>query len=412
MIAFIRMLFSVFAQSITSVFFVLIILLTYVHIKKNAQLEESWLGFLRSSVSYQLMDVMLYGMLGGLIVSGLIALLGITLSFDTFFFIWPVALILMLFHRRYLCLSYAGGIVSLSSLLFGWPQIDVSAVIALVGILHLLESILILFDGHRDSLPVFMEHKEHGIMGAFIQNRLWPVPLVILIVPPFSLPAGAGIEMPDWWPLFKSQFNPQALMLFPIAAVLGYGDIAITQPPQERTRESGFWLAVYSLAILIIAIASSSFYWIKFLAALCAPVFHELLLYFGQKGQMTGKPAFGAPWRGLRVLDVFPESTAEVMGIKPGDILLSINGKDVNSQEMVDQIMGTCPSFLWVDVKRKKERLSLEHVNYKDGVENLGVLFVPRQTGRFFVIREQEGILLMMLKRLFKRKKERLTGGL
>ncbi|HBG76848.1 MAG TPA: hypothetical protein DDW86_07810, partial [Clostridiales bacterium] len=42
MSGFIKMLFTAFAQSITSFLYLLILLMVYAEIKKNARLEESW----------------------------------------------------------------------------------------------------------------------------------------------------------------------------------------------------------------------------------------------------------------------------------------------------------------------------------------------------------------------------------
>ena len=166
--AFIKMLFTSFAHSITSLFFIAVVMLAYMHIRRNAQLEEYWLGILRNPVGTQLANVVFFGMLIGLMASFLIVIIGITIDYQAILFIWPLALILMLFNQRYMCFSYAGGIVSLLSLITGWPKIDVSAIIALIGILHLMESVLIMLDGHRDGVPVWMEHSRFKPVGAYL----------------------------------------------------------------------------------------------------------------------------------------------------------------------------------------------------------------------------------------------------
>ena len=77
------------------------------------------------------------------------------------------------------------------------------------------------------------------------------------------------------------------------------------------------------------------------------PLLHELISYWTKRGQLTGKPVFGAPWRGLRVLDVLPDKTGSRMGLMPGDIILNVNGKGVNSQEMLQE--PEQPFTLWMD---------------------------------------------------------------
>ncbi len=401
MAAFIKLLFTAFAQSITSFLFIMILMLVYVHIKKGTLLEESWLGRIRETISTQVMNVVLYGMIVGLVASFLIVFIGITIDLTALLYIWPMALFLMLFNQRYLCFSYAGGILSLISLIFGRPHVDVSAIIAIVGILHLMESLLILLDGNRGALPVIMEHKQFKPIGAFVLNKLWPIPLIMLVVPSGLIEAasGGGVAMASWWPLFHGQSGSEGLVLIPLAAVLGYGDIAITQTPRQRTLRSGLWLGAYSLFILMLAVLSSRIYWLKYAAALLTPALHELLIYLGKKGQMDGKPIYGAPWRGIRILDVFPDTVGAKMGLSCGDILLSLNGRNINSEEMLEELLSNAPSYVWLDILRGKENIMVDHKNYQDGIQDLGILMVPRKTGRVFLFEEQHGFLRNLFKK-------------
>src|SRR5690606_12129243 len=90
-------------------------------------------------------------------------------------YLWMIALSLSLFNLRYLCFSYAGGIVALMNLIFGFPSINPIGIIALVGILHLVESLLIWLDGFSDAVPVFLKRKDGNIVGGYIMNRIWPL---------------------------------------------------------------------------------------------------------------------------------------------------------------------------------------------------------------------------------------------
>jgi len=368
------------------------------HVQHNAQLETSWLGILRNSQHTQLMNVLLYGMIIGLSASMVIVLLGITIDYKAIMVIWPITIFLMLFDLRYGSFSYVGGIVSLMSLIFGWPKVDVSALIALIGILHLMESLLICLDGYRDNLPVLVEYKRFKPVGAYVMQKLWPVPLVLLVTPEQWMGAGSeGVAMPDWWPIFRPQEGTTGiLMLFPIVVALGYSDIALTQTPRERTKDSGFWLGAYSLVILIMAVISSRIYWVKYVAAIAMPILHGLLITSSRKAQIQGDPAFGAPWRGLRILEVLPETVGEKMGLQQGDILMSINGKQVNSETMIEDVLKDYPTFIWVNVKRGEDMLELEWRDYQDGISNLGIIFVPRQTGQFFILEERRGFLFRL----------------
>jgi len=391
-----------FAYAITSVIFIIVLSLAFLYISKFVKLEEAWLGIIRTPLKTRFLNAVLFGMLVGLVASFSMVLIGIPLDYKAVLYIWPLAILLMLFNRRYMCLSYAGGIVSLSSLLFGWPDVNVPSIIAIIGILHLMESLLIWFDGYKDSLPVWVKHKYDDTVGAYLMNKIWPIPLVVLIVPEGVLQATeSSVAMPGWWPLFQ-QPGVEVLALLPIVAIMGYSDIAITKSSRGRVKETGLWLGVYSLAILLLALISSRFYHISFIAALAAPVLHELLIVFGKKGQFEGEPAYKAQCRGLKILETLPSSHAEKIGLKSGDLLLAVNGKNVNSNEMLDEILMSHPSYAWLDIKRNDKPMTFECKDYQNGINDLGVIFVPRKSSKHFRIDERSAIVPRLLEKALK----------
>src|SRR5690554_1037105 len=97
---FIKLLFTAFAHSITSFLYILIIMIVYQHINTRAQLEETWLGFLRNSIRNRLLSVMLYGMITGLTASILITAAGVPMDLNTILFIWPIAVFLTFLNIR------------------------------------------------------------------------------------------------------------------------------------------------------------------------------------------------------------------------------------------------------------------------------------------------------------------------
>lgn len=374
----VKQLFTAYSQAITSFFYIAIVLVVYLQIQKNVQLEESWLGILRNPVTTQLYYVLLYGLIGGLIASLVILILGITIDYEVMLIIWPTSLFLMLFNQRYLCPSYSIGIISLISLLFGWPKAHIPSLIVVVGILHLIESLLILIDGARDSVPVSIEHHRFTPAGAYIMNKMWPIPLATIIA--------------------------SEQIVFPIVAVLVYKDEAITQTPHKKTKEFSFWVGIYGLVILILAIMSFTIGWLTYIAVIATLFLHESLVILNRKGQRMGQPAFIAPWRGIRVLDVLPEKVGEIMGLKQGDIILSVNGRQVNSEAMLNEILGEYPALVWVSVLRnEKETIELEYRDYEGGVSDLGVMFIPRTTGRYYLFEKPRGLLVRIWDNYFNR---------
>ena len=124
--------------------------------------------------------------------------LGISINDLGILYLWVLAVLLMLINPRFLCFSYAGGLLALFSLFTGYPKLNIPALMGLVAVLHLVESALILASGHSGSLPVYVRNRFGRVVGAFNLQKFWPVPLAIIAIGYIGpqLP-----RMPGWWPL-------------------------------------------------------------------------------------------------------------------------------------------------------------------------------------------------------------------
>jgi hypothetical protein len=92
------------------------------------------------------------------------------------------------------------------------------------------------------------------------------------------------------------------------------------------------------------------------------------------------------------------------MGLMPGDIILNVNGKGVNSQEMLQEILSSSPSYLWMDLKRRGRMISVEVRNFNRNKDELGIVIVPRKASRLFLADEQYGLAYTMWKWLSRRR--------
>lgn len=263
------------------------------------------------------LSALFFGILGGLGGSLLLILVGISLNEIGGGYLLLTALGLMLIQQRFLCFAYAGGILSLVYLLFGFPQISVPQVLALVAILHLVEALLIYFTGNLAPLPVYVAWGNGQIVGAYNLQKFWPLPLVLLfagVCPQPEIIKGL-VSMPAWWPLLKPEFmaweGDVAYSLLALPAILGYGDVAVTMSPREKTKLAGWELAGYSLLLLFLAVGASHYRWLAYPAALFAPLGHELVIYLGRRREAQGEPLFVFSPEGQRLLDVTDDRVGE-----------------------------------------------------------------------------------------------------
>ncbi|KXG77298.1 Cell division topological determinant MinJ [Fervidicola ferrireducens] len=395
--------------SMANPFFWTVILIIWLQYKKTADLEERMFGFVRESPGRKVLYSILAGLLGGIIGSLIIVFLGISITEAGLTYVWPLAIILMLIHPRFMCFSYAGGIISLFSLIFGFPKVDVAGLMALVGVLHMVESLLIYTTGDLNSAPVFVQDDKYGIIGGFSLQEFWPVPIMMLAVTAGQLPVQDIVNMPEWWPIVKppAEFLERGdivYLMMPVVAALGYGDIALSRTPRTRSRSSAINLMFFSTVLLLLSVIASRIPAFKYLAALFAPVAHEALIIYGKKKERQSPPLFAPPERGVRVLDLVKGSPAEKMGIEPGDVLLAINGQQIDGEDDIRMIKETRPTYVWLDViKPDGEFKTVEMTAYPEGIGMLGVLVVPKDQDAPFVVVEEKG-LLERLKKLVKRK--------
>lgn len=324
----------------------------------------------------------LLGVAGGIVGSLVLTFVGVSLNDLGLSYIWPLAIALMLVDLRFMCFAYAGGLVALSSFLFGWPAVNVPQVIALVAGLHVTESILIFVSGRYGAVPLILRRDDGRLVGAFTLQNFWPLPLALLVAfIPNAPPPDEMIRMPDWWPLLPMLENPPAgsewtYAIYPVVAALGYADLAAASTPAERRRQSALHLAAYSLALLGLAVLSAQYTWLQFFAALLSPLGHELLIQLDNRRELQGEPRFVPPARGVMVLDTVPDTPARRAGLRPGDILLELDGVAVNNGfELAGAISYAAADFPFA-FSRDGAVLS-RRASFGNGERRFGVIIVP-----------------------------------
>jgi hypothetical protein len=356
---------------------VCIVLFQYI---KAGKVEKDILGDYKRTPFLNTLSSVVYGFIGGILGSILFIHFNVLINQRDFLFILPLALILSMINSRFICFSYAGGIISLSSLILGWPQVNVASIMFVIGVLHLIESVLILLDGTSSKVPIFME-KEGQIVGGFVMNRFWPVPFLLFI--------NGGI------------IKPATLL-----AILGYGDISFSSLPEEKAKETSFYLFLFSITLMFLSKRSQTEYIYRYAASIFAPVAHEIIVLLGKFKEERGRYFFQPSSNGLKVLDTMPGSIGEKMGFNSGDVILSINGKRILSKEDVEEILYYSPRTLWIDVlDRKNGYISKEYRCYdREGIKSLGVIVVSEIPDGQLVVEEAETPVIRFLNK-FRRKK-------
>jgi len=403
--------FEQFGILLSDEFFWIIVFILIMIYRRSSEMEARMLGS-SYPLYYKVLSSVLVGLAGGLSGSLCVILMGISIEdytmsgggslAEAIAYIWIVAILLSFINPRYLCFSYAGGLISFISLIFGFPSFNVPGLLALIGVLHLVESFLIWLDGYTYSVPLFLKRQDGRTIGGYVMNRIWPIPLVVFAVILGNDGGGASIagiiDMPSWWPFLKHSaaggIRELVYMPFVLPVLLGYGDMAVTKMPGKKCRSSAMRLAAYSLMLIALSVAASKLRIFAFAAAVFAPLVHEMLILYGVKEEAEGEPYFISNGTGVKVLYVHEDSIASSMKIKAGDEILKINGMDLYSEKQLTEFLSSYPAFIWLDIKKAGGKvITAEHSDYRTGIGCLGALFVPDNAEFYYEISKGNSFL-------------------
>lgn len=404
-----------------------VLLLVYMQYRRMAVIEQRVFGVPLGNPLRNTVTALGVGFLGGLLATFLFVFLGISLVDVGIGYLWLLAIALMMIHPRFICFAYAGGVLSVSQLLFGWPALNVPAIMGLVAILHLVEALLIWLHGPTGATPVYVRRPDGRVVGGYTLQKFWPMPFIALVAFMIGQDALADmtLAMPEWWPLIKPQEPPAPNMsyvyvLFPVMAALGYGDIAITRDPRAKARRTAGLLFGYSVVLMALALAGSAgpgaagaagaggggfagvpaAAW-QWLAAVFSPLGHELVIYLGRRSEEQGRPLYDAS-RGAVVLAVAPDSPAADMGLRGGDIIRSINGYRVYNRADIQDVL--TPWAVDVEVVVENMYTGEERtVHYPGKIPPFGVILAPEPTDPGFMTMDDGRRYGLMLRRLGRR---------
>lgn len=387
------------------IFWIMLIIL-FMQYKKLEEVQKDIYGVVKYRKLDMLASSILAGILGGMFTSIILTTFGITFNkLEGVIFLLLLSILMMvILDPHFICLSYSGGIVSLISLVLTYlntrgiinikqiPVVssllnfDVSAILILVALLHLVEATLMYFDGARYPIPMFFK-RDGRIIGGFLMTRFWTIPLMILLLVSLTPIAGDSIPTPNWWPLIRPAGLPRDLRdavfsLTPLLAILGYGDFTVSQMPKQKVKKSSMYLFMFSIILFILSVISIKIYAFKYIAAIFSPVAHEFTIVLNRKKELNSKYLWEVTYDGINVLDVVPNSPAEKMGLKSGDKIIAINNKRVNSLYDAQVILNEADRYLWVDaVDLNGKMRKLEFYNYKDELDSIGIISIPQAEG-------------------------------
>lgn len=420
-----RMALQAFPTILLYPFFWLVVTLVFFQYRRQVAIEEKLFGVTTKNVWELTAFSILAGLGGGVFASILILVFGLSLDRIGIYWLWPVALLLLLIHPRFLCFSYAGGIVGIlslgaraaqnlypslghSDLIQDLLEISLPGLMLLIGILHLTESLLIFFSSKWGNSPLYLKTPCGEVVGAFSMQRFWPLPLIGLmaaVVPETSPFLEGSISMPEWWPLLKPVLEPGAAeklvyYMLPVVAGLGYADLAVSSTPRQKGIQTARSLALYSITLVTLAILAEYYSRLLLPGILFAPLGHEYVVYLGNKKELQGEFLYRKPEQGVKVLAVLPDSPAARAGFQEGDVILRVNNEPVNSVSAFWAQLQAGYIFVQLEIERAQKIYRPVIRQRPAERQRYGLIFIPEPQCRHYV-EIKKVALLDSLQRVF-----------
>lgn len=333
------------------------------------------------------------GIIGGVIVSLMMSSLGIIFNENSGIEIMFMISILLLFiKKRFICFSYSGAVLGMISILSGilsnitntesYINVNILSLMTFVGIMHVVEGVLVIFDGGRGAIPVF-SNRNDKIVGGFAYNRYWALPVAIFIAFSGSISSvtTSVVDTPNWWPIINRAetlliLSTAIIGAIPLYGVIGYNSVSFTKDKIKKPIYSGVGILIYGVLLTFIAQVSQFGVVGQIVVIAFAPLGHEIMIRIQNKIEEVGKYIYVTDNDGVSVLEVSPTSPAYEAGIRRGDKIIEVNNVKTVSEVEIFKIVRDSIEEISVKIRRiSGEMLDLTIIPKN---KRLGLLLVPK----------------------------------
>lgn len=375
--------------------FMLVILgiMFYTKNKRISMMQKMTIGEMINSPLELTLSQIALGIIAGAIVSVILSMLGIIFNENSGIEVMFMISILLLFiKKRFICFSYSGAVLGAISILSSslasgtntssYINVNILALMTFVGIMHILEGILVIFDGGRGAIPVF-SNRDEKIVGGFAYNRYWalPVAIFIAITSNISTAVTSSVATPEWWPIInKSEallmLSSSIISAIPLYGVLSYNSVSFTKRKNVKPVYSGVGILIYGIILTLVSQLAQFGIIGQIVVVIFAPLGHELMIKIQNKIEKSGQYIYFTDDNGVSVLEVAPTSPAYESGIRRGDKILEVNGEKVLSE--VEIFKAVRENFNEISFKVKKITGEIVDLSILPKNKKVGMLLVPR----------------------------------
>lgn len=386
------------AQLVVQPFYYIAVLFIVLQYTRQIRMERQLFAVKLHNWPTLVVKAMAAGLLIGLAVSLAGAFIGVALTAEAVIWLWATAALLMLVRIRYLCFAYSAGVITLLQWLLGWTtisertdwlgslalslaKIDTAGLLVLVALLHLAEALLVRWQGDRLATPLFLEGKRGKLVGGYMLQGFWPVPLLMLV--PATGQGVSTIALP-WTPLFGADWS-QGWTIVALPMIIGFTEMTKAMLPKDKAKHAAKGLLLYSVCLAAVAIVAWWQPWLLPIAALVSLLLHEAIIWRSRAKEAAQSPLYVNDQRGLRILGIVPGTPAAAMGLATGEILHKVNGIRVKSKEELYEALVLNSAFCKLEILNLDGEIKFaQRARYAGEHHQLGVILAPDEEANFY----------------------------
>lgn len=348
--------------------------------------ERKDFSFKVYDVWYELRTSIFAGIGLGIILSLITVGTGLVVSQASVFImaIWT-GLFAIIVQYRYLSPAYTLGVAIVAAVLssklpYSFLQLqegEESSIVSLailLGLMLVVEGLLISKNATNYSTPKLRKGKRSLNIGLHESNRLWLVPLFVLI------PGDTLTQFVSWWPVVS--VGSQKFSLFLIPFLVGFTRTIKSFEPKEALLFTG--RRVFGLAAVVLLLGIVSYWWHTLaIVAMGVAILGRLTIAVQERLEDGRRPAyFSSRDNGLVVLGTIPGTAGEALDLKPGETIVKMNGVvPTNVDEFYNALQSrTTGAFCKMEVVDTNGELRLvQHAIYEGEHHELGIVFVEQE---------------------------------
>ncbi len=365
----------------------------YLKNRKIAFMQKMVIGeSINSPLELTLSQITL-GLIGGIFASLMLSILGVVFKENSGIeLLFIISILLIFFKTKLTSFAYSGGFVGVLSIIVTYLNIggdssnflkfNISSFIIVIGIIHIIQGCIIMFDGSRGAIPAFSK-KNNKLIGGYVLNRSWAIPITLFIALSSNMNSDIihnNINISGWWPILSNGntltlISASILTMIPLFGVVNYNAATFTNTKKKKSVSSGIYISTYGIIICLISTIAEFGLAGKIISIILVPLLYEAFIRFERKIEDKKEPIFYSDEHSICVLEVIPFSKAYLAGIKVGDRILSLEGKTIENEKQIYEALANNHFDVELEVDSREGKRKKVQIGKGKGA---GMLLVPR----------------------------------